>query len=261
MIVSCCSRRFGQRLAFSAPFRQHAVKFSGLAEDNIQVLNVRKEGDNVDDNYSLLVDQVVNAKSAYRNSRVSTVVNKLPAKVENGKLSLKDIQFYGAETVQEAGDSISHEDFKNSLEATRNYLSSGRDLFLEDVGIGASSSLRLGTRVISDNPAHAFIFRSLLVRNLFFVLFLNIFRLTFLLVSHATLNDFMAGIWIAKMMNNTTKHGLALRMNSFDQMKLQRKVNDPLLPMSVETITPLESNSNNYPQTSQVGDLLVEFLF
>jgi hypothetical protein len=165
MIVSC-TRRFGQRLTvINAPLRQHVVKFSNLAEDNIQVLNVRLEGDNVDDNYSLLVDGVVNAKNAYRNSRVSTVVNKLPAKVENGKLSLKDIQFFGAEVVKEAGDSISHDDFKDALEATRNYLSSGRDLFLEDVGIGASCSLRLGTRVISDNPAHAFIFRSLLVQN------------------------------------------------------------------------------------------------
>lgn len=165
MIVSRCSRRLGHRLPFSAPFRQHVANFSLLAEENIQVVNVRREGDNVDDNYSLLVDRVVNAKNAYRNSRVSTVVNKLPAKIENGKLALKDVQFYGTEVVQEAGDSISHEDFKNSLEATRNYLSSGRDLFLEDVGIGASSSLRLGTRVISDNPAHAFIFRSLLVGN------------------------------------------------------------------------------------------------
>jgi hypothetical protein len=161
MIVS--AGRLARRLGGNAPFRYAAVKFSGLAEDNLQVVNIRKEGDNVDDNYSLLADQVVNTKNAFRNSRISTVVTRLPTKVENGKLSLKNINFFGAEQVAEAGDSITHEDFANSLELTRDYLSAGRDLFLEDVGLGASSSLRVGTRVISDNPAHALIFRSLLV--------------------------------------------------------------------------------------------------
>jgi hypothetical protein len=162
-LVMIVSGRLARRFGVGAPLRYSAVKFSGLAEDNLQVLNIRKEGDNVDDNYSLLADQVVNTKNAFRNSRISTVVTRLPTKVENGNLTLKSIDFFGAEPIAEAGDSITHEDFTNSLELTRTYLSAGRDLFLEDAGLGASSSLRVGTRVISDNPAHAFIFRSLLV--------------------------------------------------------------------------------------------------
>lgn len=171
-------RRLCQRL-LSSQFRQHVVNYSGLAEDNLQIINVRREGDNVDDNHSLLVDQVVNSKNAYRNARVPTVVNKLPAKVENGRLLLKNIGFFGNEVVVEAGDTITHDEFKDNLESKRTYLSSGRDLFVEDLGIGASSSLRVGTRIISDNPAHAFIYRSLLVsgnHNFLFILHRLIFH-------------------------------------------------------------------------------------
>lgn len=149
-------------------FRQNSSSTSSsypipMTEDNIQFINVRREGDDIDDNYSLIVDGLVNTKSAYRNARVSTIVNQLPAKIEAGKIVLKGIEFAGDTTVAEAGEKITQEDFKAILESTREYLSNYKELFFEDLGLGAAASTRIGARVISDNPAHSLIFRSLLV--------------------------------------------------------------------------------------------------
>lgn len=148
--------------------RRSSTKPFSLTEDNVQFLNTKREGDNIDDNYSLIVDGIVNTRHAYRNARVSTIVNQLPAKNEAGKLALSGIDFSSNVEVQEAGGKISQDDFNTILESTRNYLSADKELFFEDLGLGASSSLRIGARVISDNPAHALIFRSLLVDSFFF---------------------------------------------------------------------------------------------
>eukprot|EP01035_Chromulina_nebulosa_P021446 gene21446-27779_t len=63
----------------------------------------------------------------------------------------------------EAGDNISQDEFNDILAKYQNYYSSGIDLFVEDAAIIATSTKRIGVRVISDNAAVALIARSLLI--------------------------------------------------------------------------------------------------
>ena len=153
--------RLYSRILFT--FRQNSTQSFPITEDNVQFVNAKREGDDVEDNYSLIVDGIVNTKHAYRNARVTTIVNQLPAKIEAGRLNLKGIQFIGDGSVEEAGEKVSQDDFNTILESTRKYLSNNKELFFEDLGLGASTSVRVGARMISDNPAHSLIFRSLLV--------------------------------------------------------------------------------------------------
>ena len=133
-------------------------------QDAAQVGSSVTEGDMWDDNYSLTEDGVVNTKLAYRNARVSTVLNNLPVKAKGGKVDVKDVNFQGKYNLVEAGDSdMNHDQFEDVLEEQHDYLSSDKILFFEDFGLGAHAGLRVGGRMISDNPVHALIFRSLMV--------------------------------------------------------------------------------------------------
>lgn len=121
------------------------------------------EGDVWDHNYSLTEDGVVNTKLAYRNARTSTILNNMPVKSVGGKVEVKDVNFHGKYKLVEAGDGMDHDQFEDVLEEQHDYLSSDKTLFFEDFGLGASPAARVGARVISENPAHALVFRALMV--------------------------------------------------------------------------------------------------
>ena len=116
-------------------------------------------------NWSLTEDGVTPVGNAYRNPRMSLVMKRLGVKqLDNGKLlTLQSPNISGTYKILEAGDSISHNDFKDFRDAQKSYLSSGVDLFVEDASVGAFSEVRVGVRVISDNPSLSVIFRNLLV--------------------------------------------------------------------------------------------------
>jgi hypothetical protein len=135
----------------------------GATQDAARVGSSTAEGDVWDHNYSLTEDGVVNSKLAFRNARPSTVMNNLPAKSVGGKVEIKDINYQGKYTLVEAGDGMDHDQFEDLLEEQHDHLSSDKTLFFEDFGLGASAFSRVGARVISENPAHALIFRSLMV--------------------------------------------------------------------------------------------------
>ena len=133
--------------------------------DASRVGSSSREGDVWDHNYSLTEDGVVNTKLAYRNAKVSTILSTLPppAKAVAGKVDLKDVNYLGPYELVEAGDAMEHDQFEDVLEEQHDLLSSDKTLFFEDFGLGASAAARVGARMISENPAHALIFRSLMV--------------------------------------------------------------------------------------------------
>lgn len=126
--------------------------------------DAQAEGDVWDHNFSLTEDGVVNSKLAYRNPSVSTLMNNLPAKLAGGKVEMKDVNYLGKFQVVEAGDGVDHDTFEEILEEQHDYLSSDKTLFFEDFGLGTMASTRVGARMISDNPIHALIFRSLMIK-------------------------------------------------------------------------------------------------
>lgn len=132
-------------------------------QDAARVGSSSAEGDVWDHNYSLTEDGVVNTNLAYRNARSSTILNNLPVKAVGGKVDMKDINFQGKYHLMEAGDDMDHDKFEEMLEEQHDYLSSDKVLFFEDFGLGAAASSRVGARMISENPAHALIFRALMV--------------------------------------------------------------------------------------------------
>lgn len=132
-------------------------------QDAAKVGTSHAEGDVWDHNYSLTEDGVVNSKLAFRNAKASTVLNNLPAKAVGGKVDLKDINYTGKYDLVEAGDNLDHDKFEDVLEEQHDYLSTDKILFFEDFGLGAAASSRVGARMISENPAHALIFRALMI--------------------------------------------------------------------------------------------------
>lgn len=121
------------------------------------------EGNIYDDNWSLCADGVVPAGNAFRNARIPVLTQRLPSKVEAGKIALQNPKYKGPFVTLEAGDGIEHDDFTDCLAESQTHLSSGVDLFVEDAFLGSFASSRLGVRVVSDSPAVALIVRSLLV--------------------------------------------------------------------------------------------------
>ena len=118
-------------------------------------------------NWSLTVDGVVPVGNAYRNGRVSLMTSKLNKKAHERKIELEKPSYFGKYVLSESGDSLSHSAFNNFQTTQQSHFeSSGMDLFVEDAGLGALSSVRLGVRVVSDQPALALIARTLLVKGL-----------------------------------------------------------------------------------------------
>lgn len=123
-----------------------------------------KEGNIYSVNWSLTEDGVTPVGNAYRNPRVSLVTKRLGIKQNDSKLiNLESPVINGTYKVLEAGDTISHSDFKDFKDVQKKFLSSGVDLFVEDASLGALSDIRVGVRIISDNPSLSLIFRNLLI--------------------------------------------------------------------------------------------------
>lgn len=124
-----------------------------------------REGNIYPVNWSLNTDGVIPIGDAFRNARLKILNNRLGATSDAHIHNLESPSYFGQYQLIEAGDQISHSDFTNLFADAKKYLSSGADLFIEDAALGASNKFRLGTRVITADPATALIFRNLLVHS------------------------------------------------------------------------------------------------
>lgn len=123
----------------------------------------QKEGNIYNVNWSLNEDGVVPVGDAFRNARFRILFHRLGVKKSTKVMNLDGPSYEGDYTLCEAGDTITHDDFSDLLSEQRTYLSSGKDLFLEDASMGSHKSIRNGVRVVTTNPAIALIARNLLI--------------------------------------------------------------------------------------------------
>ena len=114
-------------------------------------------------NWSLTEDGVTPQGDAYRNARTQLLSTRLGAKVEGGKVETPKVVYAGAYKVLEAGDGIAHGAFTDLLAEQQKFFSSGVEVFVEDAGLGALSSARVGVRIVTDSSALALAVRSLLI--------------------------------------------------------------------------------------------------
>lgn len=122
------------------------------------------EGNTYAVNWSLVGEGVTPTGNAYRNARLPLLTSMLSAKPNDGKVELKSPIYFGDYKVQEAGDqTLSMDDFQDLSLRHKEMLTKESNLFVEDTAIGTFGCVRVGVRVISTDPAHALIARSLLV--------------------------------------------------------------------------------------------------
>lgn len=125
-------------------------------------LNLNKDGEQCWTNWSLVLDGVTPENGALRNANHKILVSKMKSKSLNGKIECAELKFTGKYTLQEAGDSVTHEQFREALEKTANTLS-GSELYVEDGAIVAATEGRIGARIVTPCPATALAVRNLLV--------------------------------------------------------------------------------------------------
>jgi hypothetical protein len=141
------------------------IPFKAPAEsDEFTIFPRQHEGNLYDVNFSLNEDGLVPVGDAFRNARLDLLKSKIPAKSQNNIFQLSYPAYFNEYSLQEAGDSISHDDFNSLRKAQIDYFESNIDLFVEDGFLGSYNKERIGVRITSDSPAVALIARNLLVR-------------------------------------------------------------------------------------------------
>lgn len=138
------------------------LKSAMPSTDEFEIFPNEAEGNIYADNWSLCDDGLYSQGKAYRNARLAILTKELGAK-KGEPIKIEKLNYYGKYTMEEAGDSISQNDFKRVLEAQQDTLCSGADIYMEDASLGSHSKSRLGVRVVTLNPAVALIARTLMV--------------------------------------------------------------------------------------------------
>jgi ATP-dependent phosphoenolpyruvate carboxykinase len=119
------------------------------------------EGNIYADNWSLVEDGVTPTGNAYRNARHALLASH--AGLKDGKGEVAKPAFEGKYSLKESGAGITHDEFKALETAQCEALIVKPNLFVEDAGLGAHWSTRVGVRVTTSNAATALIARNLLV--------------------------------------------------------------------------------------------------
>jgi hypothetical protein len=155
------------RFLVPSVFSSQPLPSSVPETDDWFVFPRQREGRVYSVNWSLNEDNVVpTGENAFHNARLQLLLNRFPNKVPSSSESIevKSPSFEGSSaTVLEAGDSISHEEFKQLAKDTQSYLSSGMDLFVEDNVVGSHQQYQLGVRVITEDPSIALLARTFMV--------------------------------------------------------------------------------------------------
>lgn len=125
------------------------------------------EGNIMAVNWSLNSDGVVpvGEANAYRNARIKLLANHLPSKPSDNVVTIKSDSLFNNNKIEikEVGDNMTSDEYDDLKTSTNDYLSSGVDLFIEDAALGTQSATRIGTRIVTTDPAIATIARSLLM--------------------------------------------------------------------------------------------------
>jgi hypothetical protein len=122
-----------------------------------------REGRIYNVNWSLNADGVTPAgENAFRNARLPLLYQRLGVKADTESIEIKT-KLHDNVTILEAGDTISQADFKEALDETCEHLSSGMDIFVEDVILGSHQEHQMGVRIITEDPAMALIARTAFV--------------------------------------------------------------------------------------------------
>ena len=152
------SRWFGKYLS---------AQFSSLQSANVLKKTAtfprEREGNDYDVNFSLLEDGITSVGDSFRNARIPLLVSRLPVKVTDKSVQLTTPKLTGVVKIQEAGDSISLDNFSNLKKSLEILLSSNKDLFVEDAALAGDISVRVGVRIVTQLASTALIFRRLLV--------------------------------------------------------------------------------------------------
>lgn len=177
-MISAFSRRV-LRPKFTSSARRSVYSFHGndienkgssigsLETEDWFIFPRETEGNIYTVNWSLVIEGVTPTKQAYRDARIALITSKLPVKPSAGKVELTSPSYFGNYKLQEAGDTtLSLEEFSELSVAHKKDLSFQENLFVEDAALGSFSCVRVGVRVVSDDPAYALISRALLVRNI-----------------------------------------------------------------------------------------------
>lgn len=138
---------------------------STQSQPNYLVFPRESEGNVYDDNWSLVVDGITPTGNAYRNARTNLLLTRLGVKVDAQRIEVKKPVLEGNYVVREAGDdpALSHDEFACRLAGQQAVLTDASDLYVEDAGVGALASVRVGVRFTSANPAVALLARSLMI--------------------------------------------------------------------------------------------------
>jgi len=130
--------------------------------DEWMIIPRKIDGNDLNVNWSLVESGVTNSGLAFRNVLTTRLLKRIGLKdgasgiIDLGKLKV------GKGKLLEAGDHVTHPQFEDQLSVAQEYLSNGKDLFVEDGAIGSHPRFRLGVRVITHSPEIALAYRSLL---------------------------------------------------------------------------------------------------
>lgn len=165
-------RAFGRVLKFSRalPKSTRSVTSattklnSGYETDEWFVFPREKEGNIYTDNWSLVGDGVTPIADAFRNARPELLYTRTGVNVKTitSRLEAQKPAYEGEYKLVEAGDKLSQDEFEEIFADTKSQLSSGVDLFVEDLAVGSFSPESLGVRVITDNANVALMARTFL---------------------------------------------------------------------------------------------------
>lgn len=131
-----------------------ATKFNtGYETDEWFVFPREREGNEYAVNWSLVGDGVTPVADAFRNARPQLLFTRSGANVKNitDRLEAKKPSYEGEYKLVVAGAGLSNDDFEEIFADTKSQLSSGVDLFVEDLAVGSFSPESIGVRIITDN--------------------------------------------------------------------------------------------------------------
>jgi hypothetical protein len=133
-------------------------------EDTTTVFPREREGNIYKVNWSMVEDGVTPVGDAFQNARFALLATKLGISKQSKLVKVNSPNLLGNFKLLEAGISLSHDEFQDSKTSQKKYLESGIELFVEDASLGSYYDMRVGVRIISDNPSWSLIGRHLLVK-------------------------------------------------------------------------------------------------
>jgi len=129
-------------------------------EEDYVVFPKEREGLEYALNWSLADDGLTAAGEAFGNIKMASLKKRLGLK--SAATVLEASVASGNAKFQEAGTSVSFEEFDSKKASISEYLSSGIDLYVEDGAAGSFRGSTVGVRIVTDDPVFALVAKNLL---------------------------------------------------------------------------------------------------